>query len=145
MGPSMGAHSMACCHSRRAVDELEECAVASSSHDARDKYFVVSAQTFDPAVGQRLRSSLPALEAAKTSLAAATTELANIFPELSACSGATAFSTRLNSSSEGASRVSESLMKEFVYGAPAATDVSEVDALLAEARATVLDARKALS
>jgi len=132
-------------HGEQLTTVIEECAVASSSHDARDKYFVVSAQTFDPAVGQRLRSSLPALEVAKTSLAAATTELANIFPELSACSGATAFSASFNSSSEGASWVSESLMKKSVSGAPAATDISEVDALLAEARATVLDARKALS
>merc|ERR1712232_271324 len=82
-------------HAPRLQSVVEECGVAAKSSDARDKYFATYVREFAPCSSKELRSELPALEAARTSVGAVVAELAEILPKLSACRGAVAF-LRLN-------------------------------------------------
>ena len=64
---------------------VSDCARAARSSDARDKYFLSHVETFDPLPAKGLRSELPAMEAARASLAATVSELADATPQLSSC------------------------------------------------------------
>ena len=68
--PSYGIRSVVVLASRLEV-ALDECAAASQSDDARDKYFPVAVSDFDPTASAAFRAELPALAAAKASLSAA--------------------------------------------------------------------------
>ena len=65
---------------------VEECSKASKSADARDKYFLSYIGEADTCPSKQLRSELPALEAAKSSLSATTAELVDVLPALATCS-----------------------------------------------------------
>merc|ERR1719453_1732401 len=64
---------------------VEKCDVASKSADARDKYFLSYVGDFDPCPSKALRAEVPALESAITSLASASSKLADKLPELGSC------------------------------------------------------------
>merc|ERR1712139_88427 len=70
---------------------VEDCAVASQSKDARDKYFQTFVGNFGSCSSKALRSELPSLEAASSSVASAVTELFDIFPKLAACHPSASF------------------------------------------------------
>merc|ERR1712046_34435 len=67
---------------------VEDCAVAASSTDARDKYFANYVGEYSPCSSKVLRGELPSLEAARASVASAISELAEVLPKLSSCRGA---------------------------------------------------------
>ena len=62
---------------------VEDCTKAEKSKDARDKFFLVAGGSFNDAEGPKiLRSELPALTAAKASLATVVTSLSTVLPQL---------------------------------------------------------------
>ena len=106
----------------------------AKSQDARDKYFPVAVGSFDPAAGSGLAAELPALEAAGSALAAVSVELASLQPELQSCK-------RLKSLK--ASMRSRAKLAYTVYTV-SSFDAPANDALLAEARRAILEAKSAL-
>lgn len=140
---------------------VEECSKAAASQDARDKYFASVVREHDPSPGKALRSELPALEAAKSALSVAVSELAAVLPDVPACKGAggllnavaaeprPAAGLERAASAEGAETVSElsnaAGTRSTVTGkAPSFLDLEEVDALVVEARANIVGVRKVL-
>jgi hypothetical protein len=70
----------------RLASVVEPCATAAESTDARDKYFLsYVGQGGDPCPAKSLRAAVPSLDAARTSLAAATSKLANRVKNLGSC------------------------------------------------------------
>merc|ERR1712062_235050 len=61
------------------------CAEAARSPDARDKYFMTYASSYDPAPARVVASEAPSLAAAEASLSAVVSELADALPLLAAC------------------------------------------------------------
>lgn len=65
---------------------VESCAAAAESTDARDKYFLSYVGSGgDPCPAKSLRAAVPSLDAARTSLAAATSKLANRVKNMGTC------------------------------------------------------------
>ena len=131
---------------------VTECSKAARSTDARDKYFLVSAREYDPSVAKSFSAESPALEAAKATLASTVSELANVLPKLSSCVGE-AMATK----SAASARIHEE-RRQFVSARThmqssvghlrdeSDADLDEdLDALLAEARATIIKIRGALA
>merc|ERR1712194_434178 len=79
---SVGAH--------RLQSMVADCAAAGKSNDARDKYFETYVGEFAPGSSKALRSELPALEAARASLASVVSALAGALPKMKSCHGAPA-------------------------------------------------------
>jgi len=79
---SVGAH--------RLQSMVADCAAAGKSSDARDKYFETYVGEFAPGSSKALRSELPALEAARASLASVVSALAGALPKMKSCHGAPA-------------------------------------------------------
>ena len=132
---------------------VSECAKAAKSSDARDKYFLSYVGEFDPFPAKALRSELPSAEAAKASLAATTSELADALPRLGLCRAET-----MPTISVGRARPKHSLQtlhssKANVGASVAAQsaargnglDADELDLLLKEARASIIGVRKVLA
>jgi len=114
---------------------LEECAVASKSLDARDKYFLVSAGSHDAAGFQALRAAAPRIEAAEVSLSGAIASLTEVLPKLATCRGSKARpSVQLVASSTS----SRSERKAEASPAAAASE------LLARAREVIVAVRQSL-
>ena len=67
---------------------LDDCATASSSLDARDKYFAVSVGQFDPTPSTMLHAKLPALVAAKVALSSTLSEVVSAGQKLLTCQSA---------------------------------------------------------
>ena len=119
---------------------VEECAKAAKSADARDKYFQVYVGEFDPYAAKSLASELPALEAAKASVSATISELAEALPKMGACKGRSFVGAKLL-----AGRSVRRLGGATSSGVRAdAADAKTVGALIAEARATIMAARALL-
>lgn len=65
---------------------VEDCAQAEKSNDARDKFFLIAAGAFNEADNSKtLRSEVPALNAARASLATVVTSLSTVLPQLQFC------------------------------------------------------------
>lgn len=131
---------------------VTECSKAAKSTDARDKYFLVSAREYDPSAAKSLSAETPALEAAKATLASTVSELANVLPKLGACVGE-AMATKAVASARTHNELQQivsarthmrSALGHFHDESDA--DVEEdLNALLAEARATIIKIRGALA
>ena len=131
---------------------VTECSKAARSMDARDKYFLVSAREYDPSVAKSLSAEAPALEAAKATLASTVSELANVLPKLSSCVGeamATKSAVSVRIHKERRQFISARTHMQSSVGHlrnESDADVDEdLDALLAEARATIIKIRGALA
>ena len=129
---------------------VTECSKAARSTDARDKYFLVSAREYDPSVAKSLSAEAPALEAAKATLASTVSELANMLPKLSSCVGEAMATKRAASASMQQRQLvsARTHMRSAVghFRDESDADVDEdLDALLAEARATIIKIRGALA
>ena len=133
------------------ADQLEsvvdDCAKASRSSDARDKYFLAKVSQFDASPAKELSKELPALEAAKASLAAAAAELAAAVPDIDNCKGG-----NLAQGTADALRLTTFTAKDLPFGTSAnladeviGMDVFGMDALLKEARDSILVLRGALA
>lgn len=132
---------------------VEDCAAAAGSADARDKYFANYVGEVGPCSSKALRSELPALEAARASVAAVVAELAEALPKMSSCHGTAGFISRTG----GSRTVAHSGRSDAhaTSGNAAAivqkvdsqngVDTSAVAALLAEARRVIVAARAALA
>merc|ERR1719330_2299655 len=130
--PVYGIKSIAVLAPRLEV-AADDCAAASQSKDARDKYFPVSASDFDPAASAALRAEFPALAAAAASLSTALAAIA----ALPGCDGEAAL---LRAS---ALLTTSSLIRrdgDAIEG----FDDADVKQLLATARSVIVAARDAL-
>lgn len=72
--PVYGVRSIAAL-AHRLDATLDDCATASHSKDARDKYFPIAVSDFDPASSAALHAQQPSVVAAKASLSAALGEI----------------------------------------------------------------------
>lgn len=79
-----GIQSLAFVASRLAT-VADECARADRSTDARDKYFLVAASTYDAYPSKASHSERPELNAAAASLAGVASALVAVLPELPGC------------------------------------------------------------
>jgi len=150
--PLFGIRSLSLLASRL-EPSLEDCATAALSKDARDKYFAVSADHFDPAPAAALRAASPALDAAQASLSAALCEIADASLKLSSCSIASLLSAsepplKIGVESGTFAYATDSAARaegtNSLLGAMSGIDEVQVKSLLASARATILDVRDAL-
>ena len=122
---------------------VSECANVAKSSDARDKYFLTYVGEFDPFPAKALRSELPALEAARASLAATVSELADAVPQLDLCR-----SEAMPSIRPTARRKDGQSLHAFAAqagGERNGFEVDELDSLLAEARSSIVGVRKVLA
>ena len=111
---------------------LEPCGAAAKSQDARDKYFAVAVGSFDPSAASGLVAEIPALEAAASALAAVSVELAAAEAHFPSCKRLTSLKALVRNHQEMASSPSTSF------------DAATNDALLAEARRSIVAARGTL-
>jgi hypothetical protein len=112
---------------------------SGKSADCRDKYFLSYVGEYDPSNAHSLRSELPALEAAQTSLAATTAELAEAVSKLDSC-GAT---NSLASAKSAQLNVVVSSAKQS--GDPSGLDAASARDLLKEARNVIIKMRSSLA
>jgi hypothetical protein len=148
---------------------LVDCSKAAEAADARDKFFMSHVGEYDLAASKALRSELPSLEAAKSSLAATISELAAVLPDLASCRQVGGFADL----SEQTALIPEEVFggnrssfvqvstgvgtKQFAgVGMPSLAQVAEkvddqngidveaVNALVGEARLSIMSARRAL-
>lgn len=102
---------------------LDDCAAASQSKDARDKYFPVAVSDFDPASSAALDAQQPSLVAATASLSAALGEIA----ALPSCD-----------------KQGPLLGSQDVLVPPGSGDAADVESLLMTARSVIVAARSVL-
>jgi len=117
----------------RLAPSLDDCSGASSSKDARDRYFPVSVSDFDLSASATLHAELPALASARTSLSTALSEVA----ALPGCSNGAVMSAAASVLSAS----SEALRAKDVADVGESPDVEQ---LLATARSIIVGAREAM-
>ena len=118
---------------------LEPCAAAAKSTDARDKFFAVAVNTFDPQAAAALEAELPALESAEAALSSAVVELAAALPDMSTCKPAGAVLLGANAT------IKQLQQKALRRDVGLVFDSSQEAALLREARKTIVAARGVLA
>ena len=118
---------------------LEPCAAAAKSTDARDKFFAVAVNTFDPQAAAALEAELPALESAEAALSSAVVELAAALPDMSTCKPAGAVLLGANAT------IKQLQQKALRRDVGLVFDSSQEAALLGEARKTIVAARGVLA
>ena len=116
---------------------LAPCAAAAKSPDARDKFFAVAVNAFDPKASATLAAELPALESADAALSAVVVELAGALPAMSSCKPAGSVLLQAN----GTMAKTRQTRQARRSGLDLVLDVTQETALLQEARATVIAAR----
>ena len=119
------------------------CAKMGKSLDARDKYFLSYVGDFDPFPIKALRSELPAVDAARASLAATVSELADAARQLDLCRSGALSSGRAMATSEIGHSLRASLAR--IDGEGDALEAAELDSLLAEARSSIVGVRRVLA
>lgn len=119
------------------------CSKIAKSSDARDKYFLSHIGEFDPFPIKALRSELPAVDAARASLAATVSELSNVTPQLGLCRSGALSSARPLVPVEVGQGLGASLARSG--GVANGLDVAELDALLVEARSSIVGVRSVLA
>ena len=134
---------------------VEECSKAVKSSDARDKYFFSYVGNANPFPARELRHELPSLEAARASLAACAAELVEALPQLDHClvEETVAHRTRHPANitlQQGwgrlAVRTAQGLQTQTdLVNEQNNLDVIGLDALLKEARTSILDIRRILA
>ena len=139
---TMGGHKLVGVRSIRLLTRLlqpvlEPCAAAAKSHDARDKFFTIAVNGFEPQAGAALAAEMPALESADAALSSIVVELAKALPAISSCAPAGPISLRANATVQRVQR-------HRAFG-DMALDVSQEAALLEEARGTIVAARGLLA
>jgi len=117
----------------RMAPSLDDCSAASSSTDARDKYFPVAVSDFDLSASATLHAELPALASARTSLSTALSEVA----ALPGCSNGAV----MLAAASVLSASSETLRANDVADGGGS---AEVEQLLATARSIIVGAREAM-
>jgi len=130
---------------------LAPCSTASTSTDARDKWFQIPVQAFDGSASSQLRSQLPTLEASRDALGSATLQVIDLLPRMTEC-GMPRNSTSLQrdlgtSSGYTPSRLKNRIAKssleksiEMEHG----IHISSTTELINRARSTIIRARAAL-
>ena len=139
---TMGGHKLVGVRSIRLLTRLlqpvlEPCAAAAKSHDARDKFFTIAVNGFEPQAGAALAAEMPALESADAALSSIVVELAKALPAISSYAPAGPISLRANATVQHVQR-------HRAFG-DMALDVSQEAALLEEARGTIVAARGLLA
>ena len=122
---------------------VTDCGKVGKSADARDKYFLVSASEFDASTAKSLKAEMPALEAAQAALSSTVSELVKIMPRVSACMD----NKMMRGKVLEPRRESPSmrLLKRTSAVSTVAVGADDMDALLAEARSTIVAIRSALA
>ena len=122
---------------------VSDCGKAAKSADARDKYFLTTANEFDESPAKSFRSELPALESARAALAASIAELSDALPKLESC-GIHAFPRQLAAQKLGRLR-KQVAARGSSAASPSAVDTEDLDMLLKAARSTIVSIRGALA
>lgn len=126
---------------------VENCGNAAKSTDARDKYFLSYVGEFDPSPAKALQSELPLLEAAKVSLTTTISDLAGVLPRLASCQAPGRLMKQMASTGIAfpARNASISLRTQTGPESAIARATATIDALMAEARSTILAVHKVLN
>ena len=122
---------------------VSDCERAAGSKDARDKYFLSHVENFDSLPAKSLRSELPALEAARASLAATVSELSDATPQLSLCRREGLISMVARAKKAVGQRYRSSVHRS--EGEQKGYFTDGLDSLLAEARSSIVSVRSALA
>jgi len=149
-------------HASALQSAVDDCAKAAASNDASDKYFLSHVGEFDSGPWKTLHSELPSLKAAEASLAATVSELADVLPNVASCGRPALLIGQVpvlagrpydDAFAPKSSGATPSLVTSSGHGTPAMAnnkfDVQSgiapeaIDILLAEARHTIMEARKA--
>lgn len=122
---------------------VTDCGKAGKSADARDKYFLLSASEFDASTAKSLKAEMPALEAAQAALSSTVSELVKVMPRVSACMDNKM--TRGEVLEPKRESASMKFLKTTSALSTADAGADDMDALLAEARSTIVAIRSALA
>lgn len=135
----------------------EECSMAASSPDARDKFFLVNVGEFDPSPASSLSQGMSSLSAASSSLSSATAELSALIPSMDACkahaeSALSKVQNRFNFLTKrqaspallAVDPESEAAIADAIAEIPEHLGLGEVDRLIAAAKDVLAHARMSL-
>jgi len=131
---------------------LDDCAVASRSKDARDKYFPSYVSNFDSSATAVLEAELPLLAAAKTSLSSVLSKVAALTPKVSECRSLQSMRANVHDAgqAQGDSLIvlnrldSQAPGLESLVDSERGIDTAGIKAFLASAKTTIVNLRSAL-
>ena len=122
---------------------VTDCGKAGKSADARDKYFLLSATEFDVSTTKSLKAEMPALEAAQAALSSTVSEIVKVLPRVGACMDNKMTRGQLLEPRRDSPSIKMMKSSSAVLTVNVGTD--DMDALLAEARSTIVAIRSALA